>query len=131
MKKLFISFSVIAVVASFSALLVPQTTFAACTAGSASANQVLTGVGDTGPCNTNGVGNIAEGAVKIISYVAGVLAIIMVIVAGFKYIVSGGDSGKVGSAKNTLIYALVGIAIAVFAQFLVHFVINASNKAAG
>ena len=115
MKKLFISFSVIAVVASFSALLVPQTTFAACTAGSASANQVLTGVGDTGPCNTNG----------------GVLAIIMVIVAGFKYIVSGGDSGKVGSAKNTLIYALVGIAIAVFAQFLVHFVINASNKAAG
>ena len=45
----------------------------------------------------------------------------MVIVSGFKYITSGGDPGAVSSAKRTLIYALVGLAVAVLAEFMAHF----------
>jgi len=67
---------------------------------------------------------IVAAVINILSTVIGIAAVIMIIVAGFKYITSGGDAGNVSSAKNTLVYALVGIAVAVLAQFLVHFVIN-------
>ena len=61
-------------------------------------------------------------AVSILSYIAGVGAIIMIIVGGIKYIMSGGDSNAVGSAKNTLLYAVVGLVIAILAQAIVRFV---------
>ena len=51
----------------------------------------------------------------------------MIIISGFKYVTAGGDSAKVGSAKNTLIYALVGLVIAALAQFIVHFVFSVIN----
>lgn len=93
-----------------------------------SKNQILIGTGATGnDCNSGGVSNIFNTAVSILSYVAGALAIIMIIVSGFRYITSGGDANKVSGAKNTLIYALVGIAVAVLAQLLVNFVITKSN----
>jgi hypothetical protein len=79
-------------------------------------------------CNSNdgqsAIGNIANRVVTILSYLAGIIAVIMIIVAGFRYITSGGDSAKVGGAKTALAYALVGVAIAVLAQVLVHFVIG-------
>lgn len=77
-------------------------------------------------CGTKGAGvdNIVAAAVTILSFVAGIAAIIMVVIAGFKYITSNGDAGKVSSAKTTLIYALIGIGIAAIAQVLVHFAVN-------
>ncbi|HXR49535.1 MAG TPA: TrbC/VirB2 family protein [Verrucomicrobiae bacterium] len=66
--------------------------------------------------------------VDILSIVVGVIAIIVIIYSGLKYITSGGDANKVGSAKNTLIYALIGLAIAALAQFLVHFVLFQTTK---
>jgi hypothetical protein len=67
---------------------------------------------------------IVKAAVTILSFIAGIAAVIMIIIAGFKYITSGGDAGGINSAKTTLIYAMVGLAIAALAQFLVHFVIG-------
>lgn len=84
------------------------------------------GCGDTG-VNGTSVGNIAQSAVKIFSIVVGAVAIIMIIYGGFRYITSGGDSGRVGSAKNTLIYAIVGLIIVALAQLIVHFVLNQST----
>jgi hypothetical protein len=80
-------------------------------------------------CDSSGVTSTISTAVSILSYVVGAASIIMVIAAGFRYVTSGGDSGRVSSAKNTLIYALVGLAIAALAQFLVHYVLsNADNS---
>ena len=62
--------------------------------------------------------------VNIFSFVIGVVAVIMIIVAGYRYVVSGGDSSKVSTARSTITYALVGIVIAVMAQGLVRFVLN-------
>lgn len=74
----------------------------------------------------NGVTRIVRAVVKILSWVVGIVAVIMILVAGLKYITSGGDSGKMGSAKSTLVYALVGLFIAALAQFLVTFVLSNS-----
>jgi hypothetical protein len=46
------------------------------------------------------------------------------IYGGFKYITSGGDESGAKSARNTIIYAVVGLVIVALAQFIVKFVIN-------
>jgi uncharacterized membrane protein YuzA (DUF378 family) len=108
-------------------LVVPA--YAAC-GKSEAAQQVLQGVGQTTttPCNDSGVGNAISLAVQILSIVVGIAAVIAVILGGFKYITSGGDTNKVANAKNTLVYAIIGLAIAVLAQLLVHFVINQTKS---
>ncbi len=90
-----------------------------------------------GVCATTGTGSTcndgdAEGSFKatikkvvdVFSIVVGAIAVIMIIVGGFRYIVSGGDSGNVTSAKNTILYAIVGLVIVAFAQIIVNFVVD-------
>jgi hypothetical protein len=85
--------------------------------------------------NNNGnvdVGGLAKTVVNIFSIVVGAVAVIMIIYGGFRYITSGGDSNAVGSAKNTLIYAIVGLIIVALAQVIVHFVLSTTtNSVAG
>lgn len=72
-------------------------------------------------------GNVSKAAndiVNLLSWVVGVVSVIMIIVGGFKYITSGGSSEKVTSAKNTIIYAVIGLVIVALAQFIVNFVIG-------
>ena len=71
-----------------------------------------------------------------ILYIVGVIAVIMLIIGGIRYVVSGGDAKKVTDAKNTVLYAIIGLVIAVFAYAIVNFVITSlpgaddENKAA-
>lgn len=76
----------------------------------------------------NTVKSIAHTVINVMSIIVGVISIIMLIVAGLKFITSSGDSNAVASAKNTLIYAIVGLFIAVLAQLLVHFVLSSANS---
>lgn len=61
---------------------------------------------------------------NILSLIVGIVAVIMIIVSGFKYVTSGGDSARVSSAKTTIIYAIIGLIIVVLAQIIVRFVIG-------
>jgi hypothetical protein len=78
--------------------------------------------------STDSIGKIANEVVKIFSIIVGAISVIMIIYGGLRYITSGGDSGRVGSAKNTLIYAVLGLLIVALAQLIVHFVLNQSNN---
>lgn len=60
-----------------------------------------------------------------ILYIVGVIAVIMLIIGGIRYVVSGGDAKKVTDAKNTVLYAIIGLVIAVFSYAIVNFVISA------
>lgn len=84
---------------------------------------------DDGTANDSGLGDIAAKVVNFLSLVVGIIAVIMIIVGGFRYITSGGESGNVSGAKNTLIYAIVGLVIVALAQFIVHFVLNTTSQA--
>jgi len=94
----------------------------------AAKKQVCSGVsGQTGSsCGTGGVNlNKIIGAVlNIISAIAGVLAVIMIIISGLKYITSSGEAQAIASAKNTLIYAIVGIIVVATSQIIVHYVLK-------
>jgi hypothetical protein len=67
--------------------------------------------------------------VKYISIVVGGVSIIMIIIGGFKYITSGGDSSNVTGAKNTILYAIVGLIIVALAQIIVRFVLTTADTA--
>ena len=70
------------------------------------------------------VDNIIQTAINIISIVVAVIAVIMIIIGGFKYITSNGDSGAVSGAKNTILYAVVGLVVVALAQVIVRFVVG-------
>ena len=70
------------------------------------------------------IGKVITAIVNIVSVLLGAAGVIMIIIAGFKYVTSNGDSGAVSSAKRTLIFALVGLAVAALAEFLADFVFN-------
>jgi hypothetical protein len=105
---------------------------AACTASSQSAQDALDGAGLTNTdCDTSGskVNDVIVTVLNLLSAVVGAVAIVMVIIGGFRYITSGGEASKVAAGKNTVIYAIIGLVIVALAQFLVHFVINAAGDA--
>ena len=74
--------------------------------------------------------NLIKQVINILSIVVGVVAVVMIIFGGLKYITSGGDSSNVSSAKNTIIYAIIGLVIVALAQFIVRFVLGKSLDAA-
>jgi Type IV secretion system pilin len=84
--------------------------------------------GDEDP--TDKVNTLITQIVNIISVIVGIVAVIMIIYGGFKYITSGGDSGNVTTAKNTILYAIIGLIIVALAQFIVRFVLSKATETA-
>lgn len=79
--------------------------------------------GDAGGASTK-VNEVLTLVINIFSLIVGVVAVIMIIIGGLKYITSGGDSGNVTGAKNTIMYAVIGLIVVALAQFLVRFVLE-------
>lgn len=82
-------------------------------------------------CNITGQSNldhILTVVINIFSVVVGVVAVIMIIVGGFRYITSGGKQESVTGAKNTLLYAIIGLVIVALAQIIVRFVLNKATS---
>lgn len=70
------------------------------------------------------VNNIITTVINIFSLVVGVVSVIMIIIGGLKYITSGGDSGNVSGAKNTILYAIIGLVVVALSQVIVRFVLS-------
>lgn len=84
----------------------------------------LTGGSCDEPADGPSVQSAITDVINLFSIVVGVTAVIMIIIGGFRYITSGGDSGNVSGAKNTILYALIGLVIVALAQTIVRFVIR-------
>jgi type IV secretory pathway VirB2 component (pilin) len=56
--------------------------------------------------------------------VAGAIAVIIIVVGGIRYITSNGDSGAVKQAKDTILYAIIGLIVVIVAYAIVHYVIG-------
>lgn len=77
------------------------------------------------PTDLFGDTGIFRQVTNTILYIVGIVAVIMLIIGGIRYVVSGGDSKKVTDAKNTVLYAIIGLVICFLAFAIVNFVINA------
>jgi cytochrome bd-type quinol oxidase subunit 2 len=74
------------------------------------------------------VDGILKTVIDIFSLVVGVISVIMIIIGGLKYITSGGDSGNVTGAKNTILYAVIGLVVVALAQVIVKFVLKKASE---
>ena len=77
------------------------------------------------PSDLFGDNGVFRRITDVILYIVGVIAVVMLIIGGIKYVLSGGDSKKITDAKNTILYAIIGLAIAFLSYAIVHFVITA------
>jgi hypothetical protein len=83
-----------------------------------------------GACNTAtndataSINRIVHTIVNLLSAVVGIVAVIMIIVGGFRYITSGGNDTSVTAAKNTILYAIIGLVVVALAQVLVRFTLS-------
>ena len=68
---------------------------------------------------------------NVLLFLIGAISVIMLIVGGLRYVVSGGDSTAVTNAKNTILYAIVGIVVAILAYAVVTFVITSFSGSGG
>lgn len=76
------------------------------------------------PTTLTGDGGVITTVINTALFIVGFLSVIMLIFGGIRYIISGGNSTAVTAAKNTILYAVVGLIIAIFAYAIVNFVIG-------
>ena len=76
------------------------------------------------PSNLFGDAGVFSKISSVLLFIVGAIAVIMIVIGGLRYVISGGDASQVQSAKNTILYALVGIIVAILAYAAVNFVVN-------
>ena len=82
-----------------------------------------TAVADCETDTTTTVNNTVALVINVLSLVIGVVAVIMIIIGGLKYITSSGESSNIQGAKNTILYAIIGLVIVALAQIIVRYVL--------
>lgn len=102
----------------------------------ASALPVATvGAADLDPCtldassnlcttSTTDINDVFKTIVNVLLFIIGAVAIIMIIVSGIRYTTSGGNANSVAAAKNTLLYSVIGLVVAIFAYAIVNWVVG-------
>jgi hypothetical protein len=68
--------------------------------------------------------NNVESLLMTVYVVAGIVAVLAIMYGGVRYTLSGGDSGNVKSAKDTILYAIVGLVVIIMAAAITDFVIK-------
>lgn len=81
---------------------------------------------DTGIPNI-GAENLLDSILNVTYFVAGTVAVIMIIISGIMYVISTGDAPKVARAKNILTYSIVGLVVVISAFAITNFVIGSFN----
>ena len=98
-------------------------------------SQVQSGLSNVSGASTgDDLPGIASKVVNVMLFIVGILAVIMIIFSGIRYITAHGDKGQVESAKNTLIYSIVGLVVAIIAYAIVSWVtglFSSGSSAAG
>lgn len=128
MKKLFLSLTsfVLAVgIVSIVAVSLPVAAQDALEQGIQAAH------GDGIPTTITGDGGVITTVINVMLYIVGILSVIMLIYGGIRYTISGGNSSAVTAAKNTILYAIVGLVIAIFAYAAINFIFQAATGGVG
>ena len=98
-------------------------------AASSATDEVIKGINSTGQNDGTKLKDGIKTVTNVLLFVLGAIAVIMIIIGGIRYTTSNGDSGQVTSAKNTILYAVVGLVIALLAYAIVNFVVDTFVKA--
>jgi hypothetical protein len=92
-------------------------------AGQAAGSAICQGKGNTED-PISGPNGALKNVVNIVAFIAGLAAVVFIVIAGIRYITSQGDPQEVSKAKQSIIYAAVGLVIIVAAHQIISFVIG-------
>lgn len=136
MKSMLIKFTAVLLIALAGFNFVSSTGLVFAGISDESKTAVCEGVGltsggagcDTADNSGAGITGTIKLAVNVLSLLVGIAAVIMIIIGGFKYITSQGESSNTASAKNTVLYAIIGLIIVALAQLIVRFTLDKVGK---
>jgi hypothetical protein len=74
--------------------------------------------------NTDNVSSMMKTIINILLFLIGTIAVIMIIVGGIRYTLSNGNASQVKEAKDTILYSVIGLIIAIMSYAIVNFVIS-------
>lgn len=79
------------------------------------------GSGFVNPDN-NSIGSVISKGVNVFSFVIGAISMIMILVGALRYVLSGGNPQATKEAKDTILYAVIGLVIVILSQAILRFV---------
>ncbi len=97
----------------------PRIALAACN----TAQGVQGGI-DCGPVSAKPLQSSVKDVTNTLLWIVGVASVIMLIVGGLRYVLSGGDPKNTQAAKDTILYAAIGIVVALLAYAIANFVLS-------
>lgn len=131
MKKLILSFVATALtvlgLGSVATISPAYATPVRCPDGTLSSTGDLSGcagMNDANGPNTNTLMSTLTTIINVVLGVVGFIAVVMIIIGGISFITSQGDSSKVTKARNTILYGVVGLVVALLAFAIVNFVLS-------
>ncbi len=101
--------------------ITPLHTFADTTAQSKVKDGIIKAGGNE---NRIDVGTAIKSIINMMLFVLGSVSVIMIVIGGIRYTTSNGDSNGIQGAKNTILYAIVGLVVAILAYAMVNFVVD-------
>ena len=87
-------------------------------------SEVNSGISSVNDGNSTDLPSFITNIVNILLFLAGAVAVIVIIIGGIRYVMSSGDAGQVQSAKNTILYAVIGLIVVIMAYAIVNFVVT-------
>lgn len=105
-------------------LLVTESVYA-----QSAADQIGQGVEKVGgDQNTVKLEDQIKNITNVLLFILGAIAVVMIIIGGIRYATSNGDSSQTKAAKDTIMYAVIGLVVAVVAYAIVRFVLEALKQ---
>lgn len=86
--------------------------------------QITDSLNNVNDGNTTDLGGGIKTGIDMLLFLIGAISVLVIIIGGIKYVVSNGDSGAIQSAKNTIMYAVIGLLVAILAYSIVNFVVG-------
>lgn len=107
------------------ALAVPVVMTSGNTAHAAVPTSVKNGVSNAAPDGASSdIKPFIKSVTSILLFIIGAASVILIIVGGLRYVTSGGDQSQISGAKNTILYAVIGLVVASMAYAIVNFVLG-------
>jgi hypothetical protein len=87
---------------------------------------IWTGVWPNGKCaqGPRTVPGTIKSVGNVLIFITGAISVLMIVIGGFRYTISAGDQGAITGAKNTILYAVVGLVVSVAAYAIVNLVLT-------
>jgi ABC-type Fe3+ transport system permease subunit len=118
----------VAIMATFGLMTLPQTVMAQCDPNGTITSGIDCAKGDTPVSTIEGPGGLLAQIVNILLFAVGIISVIMIIIGGIRYATSAGNEKATQGAKDTILYAIIGLVISVLAFAIINYVIAQLSK---